>query len=82
VRICEAFPPLVDDVISLLMQLGRICKSEESLTAWQDGSLFSSMTGGNSDHEIIAVDNHILCLKIQVTFANILSRAVLKVKIY
>lgn len=82
VRICEAFPPLVDDVISLLMQLGRICMSEESLTAWQDGSLFSSMTGGNSDREVIAVDNHILCLKIQAAFANILSRAVLKVKIY
>jgi len=76
VRICEAFPPLVDDVISLLMQLGRICMSEESLTSWQD------WTGGNRDNEIIAVDNHILCLKIQVTFANILSRAVLKVKIY
>jgi hypothetical protein len=56
--------------------------SEESLTAWQDGSLFSSMTGGNSDREVIAVDNHILCLKIQAAFANILSRAVLKVKIY
>ena len=76
VRICEAFPPLVDDVISLLMQLGRICMSEESLTAWQD------WTGGDRDNEITAVDNHILCLKIQVTFANILSRAVLKVKIY
>ena len=76
VRICEAFPPLVDDVISLLMQLGRICMSEESLSSWQD------WTGGNRDNEIVAVDNHILCLKIQVTFANILSRAVLKVKIY
>jgi hypothetical protein len=56
--------------------------SEESLTAWPDGSLFSSMMDGNSDHKIISVDNHILCLKIQATFANILSRAVLKVKIY
>jgi hypothetical protein len=56
--------------------------SEESLTAWQDGSLFSFMAGGNCDCEDIAVDNHILCLKIQATFANILSRAVLKVKIY
>ncbi|PNF24457.1 Integrator complex subunit 2 [Cryptotermes secundus] len=82
VRICEAFPPLVDDVISLLMQLGRICMSEASLTARQDGLVLSSMTGGNSDGKISAADNHTLCLKIQATFADILSRAVLKVKIY
>lgn len=80
VRICEAFPPLVDDVVSLLMQLGRICMSEVSLSSRQDGSLQSPMTGGNS--EITAADNHILCLKIQATFADILSKAVLKVKIY
>jgi integrator complex subunit 2 len=82
VRICEAFPPLVDDVISLLMQLGRICMSEASLTARQDCLVLSSMTGGNSDTEISAADNQTLCLKIQATFADILSRAVLKVKIY
>lgn len=82
VRICEAFPPLVDDVVSLLMQLGRVCMSEASLTARQDGSVQSSITGRNSDGKISAVDNHILCLKIQDTFADILSRAVLKVKIY
>jgi hypothetical protein len=40
------------------------------------------MTGGNNDGKISAVDNHILCLKIQATFADILTRAVLKVKIY
>jgi hypothetical protein len=44
--------------------------------------IISTIFLGNRDNEIIAVDNHILCLKIQVTFANILSRAVLKVKIY
>lgn len=82
VRICEAFPPLVDDVISLLMQLGRICMSEASLTARQDGLVLSSVNGGNSDGKISAADNHTLCLKIQATFADILSRAVLKVKIY
>jgi hypothetical protein len=56
--------------------------SEASLTARQDGSLQSSMTGGNSDGKISAADNHILCLKIRSTFTDILSRAVLKVKIY
>lgn len=82
VRICEAFPPLVDDVISLLMQLGRICMSEASLAARRDGSVISSMTGGNSDGKISEADNHLLCMKIQATFAEILNKAVLKVKIY
>ncbi|KAK9504230.1 hypothetical protein O3M35_010608 [Rhynocoris fuscipes] len=37
VRICRAFPPLVEDVCSLLFQLGRICKSEAAFAgswAW------------------------------------------------
>jgi hypothetical protein len=56
--------------------------SEASLTARQDGSVQSPMIGGNTDGKISAADNHILCLKIQDAFADILSRAVLKVKIY
>ena len=72
----------MDDVVSLLMQLGRICMSEASLTARRDGSVISSLTGGNSEGKISEVDNHLLCTKIQSTFAEILNRAVLKVKIY
>ncbi|XP_063236508.1 integrator complex subunit 2 [Bacillus rossius redtenbacheri] len=30
-RICRAFPPLVDDTVSLLMQLGRVCEAQRSL---------------------------------------------------
>lgn len=32
-RICEAFPPLVEDIINLLMQLGRVSKSQASLNS-------------------------------------------------
>lgn len=30
VRFCKAFPPLLEDVVSLLLQYGRICVSEAS----------------------------------------------------
>jgi hypothetical protein len=56
--------------------------SEESLTAQQDGLMLSSMSRANSDGKVSAAVNHTLCLKIQATFADILSSAVLKVKIY
>jgi hypothetical protein len=44
--------------------------------------MLSSMSGGSSDGKVSAADNHSLCLKIQATFADILSSSVLKVKIY
>ena len=31
VRFCKAFPPLMEDVVGLLLQYGRICASEDSL---------------------------------------------------
>ncbi|XP_044738623.1 integrator complex subunit 2 isoform X2 [Chrysoperla carnea] len=36
VRICEAFPPLIEDVINLLMLLGRVSKSQASLNTHLD----------------------------------------------
>ncbi|GAB6030189.1 Integrator complex subunit 2 [Chamberlinius hualienensis] len=35
VHICKAFPPLCEDVTSLLIQIGRICISEESLAPYE-----------------------------------------------
>jgi hypothetical protein len=31
VRFCKAFPPLIEDIVSLLLQYGRICASEARL---------------------------------------------------
>ena len=31
-RICTAFPPLCEDTISLLMQLGRVCRAHLALS--------------------------------------------------
>lgn len=80
VRICVAFPPLVDDVVSLLLQVGRVCLSEAcahgsyraaSLTPWR--ALMPLNT-----HR----DNHLLVGAIQRTFVEMLTQAVLKVKVY
>ncbi|KAK7794932.1 hypothetical protein R5R35_005903 [Gryllus longicercus] len=80
VRICEAFPPLTEDVVSLLMQLGRVCVSETSLTgAMQIGD--SSATTDREDKET-ADTNLALCRLVEDTFLDILSKAVLRNKIY
>merc|ERR1712071_18338 len=43
VRIATAFPPLLEDIISFLVQLGRICLSESCLHGSYDHRIVSSM---------------------------------------
>ncbi|KAG8283054.1 Integrator complex subunit 2 [Homalodisca vitripennis] len=78
VRICEAFPPLVEDVVSLLTQVGKVCLAEAcshgnykpaNLMHWQ--AVASDQTS-----------DHILVGEIQRTFVSILRYAILKVKVY
>lgn len=94
VRICEAFPPLVEDIVSLLMQLGRVCVSEASLNSYKSPQyaemfiLNSSLASPLEDDSTKKSKkprlptNEALCIEIQRTFSAILSKAVLKVKIY
>ncbi|RZF41357.1 hypothetical protein LSTR_LSTR000071 [Laodelphax striatellus] len=70
VCICVAFPPLVDDVIALLMQLARITIAEASRS---NTISFSFREPGSEQH---------LLSQIQEAFEQILLNAVLKVKIY
>ncbi|XP_075220865.1 integrator complex subunit 2 isoform X2 [Lycorma delicatula] len=82
VRICEAFPPLVDDVVALLTQLGRISMAEASRST---SACLTLDEGYNPDLRYTGVTNTMNdCLvgEIQYTFAQILERAVLKIKIY
>lgn len=74
VRICEAFPPLVEDSLSLLSQLGRICVSENALTV-----VPAKLNVDASKHEM---NNQTLCGQIEKTFAEIIQKSVLKTKIY
>lgn len=43
VRIGTAFPPLVDDIISFLVQLGRVCLSQSCLHSSYDHRIVSSL---------------------------------------
>lgn len=83
VRICEAFPPLVEDVFSLLLQVGRVCLAEAcsfghyqnaTLTNWQ-----GVVIDKTSNYSTI---NNFLVGEIQRTFLNIMKHAILKVKVY
>ncbi|CAH1111870.1 unnamed protein product [Psylliodes chrysocephalus] len=75
VRISEAFPPLTEDIINLLMQLARICESQASLASHFDAHLGKSL-------EIASKESAELCDLTQRTFTEILDKAVLKAKIY
>ena len=44
VRFCKAFPPLVEDVTSLLLQYGRVVASEACLASALAGNLKLSKT--------------------------------------
>lgn len=43
VRIATAFPPLVDDIVSFLVQLGRVCLSQSCLHGSYDHRIVSSL---------------------------------------
>ncbi|XP_071448160.1 integrator complex subunit 2 [Hetaerina americana] len=102
VRICMAFPPLVDDAVSFLMQLGRVCVSQASLdglspfpvlqckrSRWEfRGERVKDENGKGGEKEVnegerdFFPSNDTLYEEVQKTFTDILSKAVLKVKIY
>lgn len=83
VRICEAFPPLVDDVVSLLFQVGRICMAEAcAYNSYQPASLTNWQAIAINDKSDQVYINHYLVGEIQRTFLNILKHAILKVKVY
>lgn len=75
VNISEAFPPLTNDIINLLMQLAKICESQASLA-----SHFDSQRGIGL--EISAEESGELCDLTKKTFADILDRSVLRGTVY
>lgn len=75
VRISEAFPPLVSDVMNLLMQLAKISESQASLASHFDAHLGKSL-------EVSAQESRELCDLTQKTFSEILDKAVLKPNVY
>lgn len=75
VRISEAFPPLIEDITQLLLQLARICQSQASLSSHFDTHI-------NKMEESSSQDSKILCEMAHNTFTQILKKAVLKPDVY
>ncbi|XP_052756874.1 integrator complex subunit 2 [Galleria mellonella] len=85
VRICTAFPSLLEDITSLLLQLGRICESQASLGhCWNDTNILGEGAYVASDVQpktkvLIA---EVLCRDIKLTMSEIIQKALLNDKIY
>ena len=98
VRFCKAFPPLIEDVVALLLQYGRICASESCMNGAVSPKTFdmtgSSPTDGGSVKEdilneqmkdiadTISPTNASLAYQIQITFTSILENSVLEKRIF
>ena len=87
VRFCKAFPPLMEDVVGLLLQYGRICASEDSLQPLTiNGGLSPDLVNGlNSFTAADPKEKYrleSLPQQVQDTFAAILDNSVLEKRLY
>lgn len=85
VRICTAFPSLLEDVTSLLLQLGRICESQASLGhCWNDTNILGEGAYVQSDVQpntkVLVAE--VLCRDIKTTMSEIIEKALLNEKLY
>ncbi|CAH0700684.1 unnamed protein product [Spodoptera exigua] len=85
VRICTAFPSLLEDITSLLLQLGRICESQASLGhCWNDTSILGEgayvPSDVQPDTKVLVAE--VLCRDIKVTMSEIVEKALLNDKLY
>jgi len=84
VRFCKAFPPLSEDVISLLVQFGKICASEKCLETFPSDKLSSwnpFQDFERPDQEKSDEDDDV-STKIRKTFSLILENSVLEKRLY
>ncbi|XP_064461086.1 integrator complex subunit 2-like [Ornithodoros turicata] len=88
VRMCKAFPPLSEDVSILLLQLGRVCLSQECTAAPPQLGFSANQLdkcGGNAEIKSVLErlpTNSALCRAIQKSFADLCDSAVLNRAIY
>ncbi|XP_026737728.1 integrator complex subunit 2 [Trichoplusia ni] len=85
VRICTAFPSLLEDITSLLLQLGRICESQASLGhCWNDSSILGegAYVPSEVQPETKVLVAEVLCRDIKVTMSDIVEKALLNDKLY
>ncbi|CAG9784484.1 unnamed protein product [Diatraea saccharalis] len=85
VRICIAFPSLLEDITSLLLQLGRICESQASLGhCWNDTHILGegAYVYANSENKSKVLVAEVLCRDIKVTMSEIIQKALINDKLY
>jgi integrator complex subunit 2 len=75
VRFSQAFPPLLEEVLVLLQQLGRVEMSQGALTG-------HSCKRGPGRTVGVPQDNVCLCQEVEETFEKIMAKAVLSQNIY
>lgn len=78
IRFSEAFPPLIDECVLLLMQLGRIVESQHALGRSQAVPALLGKVGSTNKLKTVAK----LADEIKETFGVMLERAVLEPRIY
>ena len=66
-RLCEAFPPLVDKVVEILLNLGKICTSQNSVERNRMSKI---------------VRNKFLLKRIHETYDRIVKHAMLERKLF
>jgi len=91
VRFCKAFPPLIEDVVGLLSQYGRVTISEACLTKAKGSGSPKNVFGAFDDDEneedirnILAKDDSavVMATKIQAVFKKIMDNSVLEKRAY
>lgn len=85
VRICTAFPSLLEDITSLLLQLGRICESQASLGhCWNDTNILGegAYVASELQPETKVLVSEVLCRDIKSTMSEIIQKALLNDKLY
>ncbi|XP_065348330.1 integrator complex subunit 2 [Cloeon dipterum] len=75
VRFSQAFPPLMEEIMNFLQQLGRVEISQGALTG-------HSCKRGPGRSAVVPQDNFCLCQEIEDTFEQIMGKAVLSSTIY
>lgn len=87
-RFCKAFPPLIEDVVGLLLQYGRIAASEASLKPISCSPTHTTdLTEATEEDDLVkAIKGHANDLslpdQVRATFEAILENSVLEKRLY
>ena len=88
VRFCKAFPPLIEDVVGLILQYGRVTVSEACLkSASSPKNVYGALDDDIDEEEvraILAKDDTAMATaaRVQAVFKRIMDNSVLEKRTY